>query len=289
MMRKLMMTGGASLAGLCFALFGVAWLEFRSRRIDHIDEVVHGLGMKLIGTVPRIGPSVRASAGKANGDEGEAQQVLTDSVDATRTLLLHLARSQSLRTVMVSSALAGEGKTSLSCRLAVSLARAGLRTLLIDGDTRNPSVHKVFGGACEPGFCESVCGKTDARTNLRETPVPNLRFLPAGRWSDQLPVMLDKGEAGVLFNQFSQDFDIILVDSPPILPVADALQIGQQVDGVLLSVLCHVSRLNTLYAASQLLEELNIRTMGVVINGVQGRLYGAKYPYSYAYRARAKA
>ena len=158
--------------------------------------------------------------------------------------------------------------------------------MLIDGDTRNPSVHKVFGGECEPGFCEAVCGKADPRSSLRPTPVPNLHFLPAGRWSDQLPAFLDSGGAGVLFKQFCQDFDIILVDSPPILPVADALQIGQQVDGVLLSVLCHVSRLSTLYAASQRLEELNIRTMGVVVNGVQGQLYGAKYPYSYAYRTR---
>ncbi len=113
--------------------------------------------------------------------------------------------------------------------------------------------------------------------------------MPAGRWNEQLPAVLDKGEAGVLCKQLCQDFDMILVDSPPILPVADALQIGQQVDGVLLSVLCHVSRLDTLYAASQRLDELNIRTMGVVINGVQGQLYGAKYPYAYAYRNRSKS
>ena len=110
MMRKIMMTGGASLGGLCFALFGIAWLEFRSRRIDQIDEVVHGLGMKLVGTVPRIGPSVRATFGKTNGDAEAAQQLLTDSVDAARTLLLHLARTQVLRTVMVSSARAGKGR-----------------------------------------------------------------------------------------------------------------------------------------------------------------------------------
>jgi capsular exopolysaccharide synthesis family protein len=263
----------------------VAWLEFRSRRVDQIEEVVHGLGMKLVGTVPRISRSVRS----ANADSDVAKQLLTDSVDATRTLLLHLARTQALRTVMVSSAMSGEGKTSLSCRLAVSLARAGLRTLLIDCDTRNPSVHKVFGGACEPGFCDALCNKTDPRSILRPTPVPGLQFLPAGRWSEQLPAILDKGEAGVLFKQFCQDFDMILVDSPPILPVADALQIGQQVDGVLLSVLCHVSRLNTLYAASQQLEGLNIQMMGVVINGVEGQLYGEKYPYAYAYRVRARA
>jgi Mrp family chromosome partitioning ATPase len=160
--------------------------------------------------------------------------------------------------------------------------------LLIDADTRNPSVHTVFVGPCESGFCEALCGKTDPRASLRATLVPNLHFLPAGHWSEQLSAFLDQGGASVLFKQLQEEFDFILVDSPPILPVADALQIGQQVDGVLLSVLCHVSRLNTLYAASQRLEELNIRTLGVVINGVQGQLYGAKYTYPYPHKPKAK-
>jgi succinoglycan biosynthesis transport protein ExoP len=288
-LRKILMTGGACLAGLVFALFGIAWLEYRSRRVDQVEEVVHGLGMKLVGTVPRVAPVSRANTGKSSKGDETAQQLLIDSVDATRTLLLHLARSHALRTVMVSSAMSGEGKTSLSCRLGVSLARAGLRTLLIDADTHNPSVHKVFGGSCDPGFCDVLCGNTDASSSLRAAPVSNLFFMPAGHWSEQLAAVLDKGEAGVLFKQLSQEFDIILVDSPPILPVADALQIGQQVDGVILSVLCHVSRLNLLHSAAQRLEELNIRTMGVVINGVQGQLYGAKYAYTHAYRTKAKA
>jgi capsular exopolysaccharide synthesis family protein len=287
--RQFLLTAGAALAAFLLALVGVAWLEFRSRRIDQGEEVVHGLGLKLLGTVPKMAPSHRTPAGKRRRNDADAQQVLTDSVDAARTLLLHAARSQALRTVMVSSALPGEGKTSLSCRLAVSLARAGLRTLLIDTDTRKPSAHKVFGGPCEPGFCEALCGQQDPSSCLRTTPVANLLFMPAGRPSEQLPVALTRRAASVLFTELGQELDIIIIDSPPILPVADTLQLGQQVDGVLLSALSQVSRLGSLYAASQRLEQLNIRMIGVVVNGVQGQLYDGRYPSTHTTKAAANA
>src|SRR5437588_181722 len=137
------------------------------------------------GSAASMKPS-RTPPGKPNRKVDPVQQLLTESVDATRTMLVHLTRTQGVRTVMVTSAVAGEGKTSLSCRLAVSLARSGLRTLLIDGDTRNPSVHKVFGLPCEEGFCEALYAGIDAPSAVRETPVPGLSVLPAGRWSEQM-------------------------------------------------------------------------------------------------------
>jgi Mrp family chromosome partitioning ATPase len=215
----MMMTVGASLGGLFFALFGVALLEYRARRVDRVDEVVLGLGMRLVGTVPPVRRTRRNTSGKPIKGEDSGQQVLTESVDAARTMLLHLVRDQGLHTVMVSSAVAGEGKTSLSCRLAASLARAGLRTLLVDADTRNPSVHKVFGVSCDPGFCEILCGGTDLASAVKATPVPGLSLLCSGRWSEQMPCALGRGQASVLFDQLRQQFDIILVDSPP--PPAD--------------------------------------------------------------------
>ena len=265
-------------------LFAVSLLEFRARRVDRVDEVVFGLGIRLVGTVPRLGRSSRQAPTKAKNDN---QQILAESIDSARTMLVHLARSQKLRTVMVTSAVAGEGKTSVSCRLAVSLAQAGMKTLLIDGDTRNPSVHKVFGVPFESGFCEILCGVEDS-SRIKPTPVAGLSLLPAGQWSEKMLTALGQRRAESLFAHLSQQFDIILVDTPPILPVADALLIGQQVDGVLLSVLCRVSQLNNLYAASQRIEELNIRALGVVISGVESEMYGATARYPYPRKKAAK-
>jgi capsular exopolysaccharide synthesis family protein len=285
--RKWMMTAGAGLGAFAFALFAVSWLEYRARRVDTVEEVVLGLGMRLLGTVPAT-PRGGAYGKKPPGQDAE-RQALTESVDAARTNLLHLARCRSLKTVMVTSAVAGEGKTSLSCHLAASLARAGLRTLLIDADIRNRTAHKLFGIPGEAGFAEALCGKADTASSVRATAVPGLSLLPAGRWSEQVTLALNQGGVQRLLGPLHAEYDIIVIDSSPVLPVADALLVAQQVDGVLLSVLCQVSRLNNLYAAWQRVEELGIPTLGVVINGVQGSLYGAIYKYPYPRKAPAQA
>jgi capsular exopolysaccharide synthesis family protein len=284
LLRRIMMTAGAALAGMVFALFGIAWMEYRTRRVDSVDEVVIGLGMRLVGTVPAAKHKGRKTGAKS---VDPAQQVLTESVDAARTMLLHLARTHSLRTVMVTSAVAGEGKTSLSCHLAASLARAGLRMLLIDGDMRNPTAHRLFGIPCDAGFCEVLTDKVEVEKAIKQTALRGLYLMPAGNWTDQTALAVSQGKPAALFDQLRQQFDLIIIDSSPILPVADGLMIGQQVDGVLLSVLCQVSRLTNLYAAWQRIEQLGVRPLGVVINGVSANLYGSTYSYPYPRRRRA--
>jgi capsular exopolysaccharide synthesis family protein len=287
--RKIMMAGGGALGAFFFALLGVSWLEYRARRVDRVDDVVLGLGMRLVGELPCAKQKSRKAAGSASRKESLVQQMLTESVDATRTMLLHLAQTQGVRIVLVSSAVAGEGKTSLSCRLAASLARIGLRTLLIDADTRNPSAHKVFGGPCEPGLSDVLCGKADVSGSIRATPVPGLSLLPAGRFSQQIQAACSQGQTAALFAQLRSEFDFILIDSPPVLPVADALLLGRQADAVLLSVLCRVTRLNNLYAAARRIEEMHVPLLGVVVSGVQGSLYGASSGYPYPHRPTAGA
>ena len=93
------------------------------------------------------------------------------------------ARSDSLRVIMVTSAGSGEGKTSLSTHLAASLAQTNLRTLLIDGDLRNPIMHQVFGLELVPGFCELLRAETTGEAVIRTTSVDGLWLIPAGRWS----------------------------------------------------------------------------------------------------------
>jgi Mrp family chromosome partitioning ATPase len=109
--------------------------------------------------------------------------MLTESVDAVRTLLLHAAHNEGLRVVMVTSAVGGEGKTSLSCHLAASLARSGRKTLLVDGDMRNPSCHRMFEVELEPGLSELLRGETDAAEAIHSTPAATLSVLPAGQAS----------------------------------------------------------------------------------------------------------
>jgi capsular exopolysaccharide synthesis family protein len=279
--KRILAAGGAGGLGLSLALFGVIWWEFRSRRISSVEEVVQKLGLRLMGTLPHLPERVRHPAGKGStARDLHWHNLLTESVDATRTLLLHEARSQPLRLVMITSATAGEGKTSLATQLAVSLARARRRTLLVDCDLRNPTAHRLFDVAREPGFCELLCAEAELAEVVRPTGMDGLSIIPAGRGDADAIQELCQDRCGQIFGELKEMYDFVVVDSSPVLPVADALLIGQHMDGVVFSVLHEVSQLPKVHAAHQRLEVLSIRILGAVVNGAPGSGEdGADYQY----------
>ncbi len=269
---RLRLAGGAGLGAFAAALFGIALLEFRCRRVTHADEVVHGLNMKLVGALPLV--PRRALLGRASVARNlEWQNRLTESVDAIRTTLLSAARFEGLRRVMVTSAGGGEGKTLLSCHLAVSLARAGCKTLLIDGDLRRPSVHKLFNLPLANGFSELLRGQAEPLDVTNAGPLDGLSVITAGNGDSRAIQTLARERLGELLQQLSEKYEFVIIDSAPVLPVADAQLIGQHADGVVLSVMRDVSRLPSVYAACERLALLRIRILGAVVNGMQGHYY----------------
>jgi capsular exopolysaccharide synthesis family protein len=273
--RKIKMTAAAGLGMFFFALFGVAWWEVRARRIGTPDVVQQALGMKLMGTLPVIDAQTRRG-----GARNYAQDLMIESVDALRTLLLHDAQAAALRSVMVTSAVGGEGKTSLSCHLAASLARAGQRTLLVDGDLRRPSAHRLFGLPLGQGLSEVLRGQAAVEEVVRPTEMDGLWVITAGR-ADLASLQSLAKKLGPIFEPLKERYDFIIVDSPPVLPVADALLIGQHVDAVVFSILRDVSRLPAVFAASERIGMLGIRILGAVLNGVRQEGYASPYHYQY--------
>jgi polysaccharide biosynthesis transport protein len=277
--RRLVAAGVAGGGSLALVLFVIAWWELRRQRVNSVDEVIRGLGMKLMGTVPAL-PSRRQLRLGSNGQADiRWQSILTESVDTARTMLLHKAASESLKMVMVTSAVGGEGKTSLSSHLAASLARAGKKTLLLDADLRNPSIHRLFGMDRTPGLCELLRGDVDLADTIQQTPAPGLSLIPAGLCDDFALQGLAQDNLRKICEPLKAEFDFIVVDSAPVLPVADSLLIGQLVDGVIFSILYNVSRFPKVYAAHQRLEMLGIRMLGAVVSGAKVDDYGPDYQY----------
>ncbi|HEY7426057.1 MAG TPA: polysaccharide biosynthesis tyrosine autokinase, partial [Gemmataceae bacterium] len=278
--RKALMIAGAVGGGFALALLAVSWWEFRRRRIDAVEDVAHDLGVRVVGALPSAARYVPRRLQGGNSRDTYVDLLLTESIDATRTMLLHLAHGESAQVVMVTSAMAGEGKTSLSCHLAVSMARIGLKTLLIDGDLRNPTAHRLFEVPNDSGLSELLLGEKDFHEVVCATPVSGLSLLPAGIWDSQVSQVLAQSRSRAIFNQLRKEYDFILVDSCPVLPVADALMIGQLVDAVIFSILCEVSRMPCVYTAIQRITALGIRNLGAIVNGVRGELYVSSYPYA---------
>jgi capsular exopolysaccharide synthesis family protein len=277
--KKLFMSGGLGVGTFMFVILVVAFLEWRTRRVDGVDQVVNELGMRIIGTVP-VFPN-RASL-RAAAEVGGANWrfALNEAINSTRTMLLHTARSQSMQVVMVTSATQGEGKTSITSQLATSMATAGMRTLIVDCDLRNPSIHKLFDLGLTSGVSEILTQDADPTDAIQPTSIPNLWVIPAGQCSNRVVAALAQGHPlETLFNRLRGQFDFVIVDSCPVLPVADALLIGQHVDGVLFSIMQDISQIPKVILASEKLNQLNIPLLGAVVNGIKQDVYSYGYNY----------
>jgi capsular exopolysaccharide synthesis family protein len=203
-------------------------------------------------------------------------------------MLVHEAKTGNLRVLMVTSALGGEGKTSLSCHLATSLARAGFRTVIVDADLRNPSVAGVFDISNDGGLAALLRGECDVDAALLPTPHADLAVVPAGDCDDAAIRGLNRGHLHDLLEELKRRFDFVVVDTAPVLPVADTLSIAPYVDAVVLSTLRDVSRLPKVFAAYQKLGLLGVRILGAVVTGIYGGLYGNDYRYPYPYGGRPR-
>jgi capsular exopolysaccharide synthesis family protein len=259
-------------AALGLFVFGTLWLDWRARRIAAPEDVVDCVGMRVVGSLPA--PRGRAGARPHGDPDLRSQKLLVESIDAARTMLLHAASEQRLRVVLVTSALGGEGKTSLACHLAASLARSGRRTLLVDGDLRRPAAHQVFGLPNGPGFCALVEGTAKPAGAMQQTPVEGLWLVPAGVCGPATLRALAQDGARAPLAALREQFDFIVIDSSPVLPVADSLLVALHADGVLFSLLRDVSRVPTVRAAAQKVEALGVHVLGAVVSGTSGEVYG---------------
>ncbi len=217
------------------------------------------------------------------------KNLMLESIDATRTMLIHAARTGSHRVVMITSAVGGEGKTSLASHLATSLARSGLRALLIDADLRSPSIHRLFNLPMAAGLSEVIRGEAEWADVIAATTIDNLKVLTTGNCDRQTICLLSQGCLSPLFVQLKEKFDFVIVDSSPILPVADGLIIAQHVDAVLFSIFRDVSRKTKVAAASERLQCLGVPILGAVVTGAHGGRYGNDYDSGSSYHLLPEA
>jgi capsular exopolysaccharide synthesis family protein len=265
-MKKQILATAAAPIGVVFAVcMGLAWSEHRQRRVRSACDVAEGLGMRVVGAVPALRNAERHLVGTNGEPEIEAYPVL-ESFDGIRTQLLHDARAGATRVVQVTSAVAGEGKTTLACHLATSLARAGRKTLLVDGDLRRPAVHQLFELPLQPGLSEVLLAEVEVADGVQQTTLNGLSVMAAGQWDREVLQALARDGLEGVFERLREEFDFIVVDSHPVLPAADALLLARHADAVILSVLREVSQTPRVYAASRRLESVGARVLGAVVN-----------------------
>ncbi len=276
--KRYMMIGLITLGSFFGSLLGIAFLELRTLKVDTMEAVSGILGLQVVGSLPVLPSRVRSGRAIARNSKDRIwHNLLLESIDAVRTMLVHAARTSSYRIVMIASAEAGEGKTSLASHLATSLGRCGHTTLLIDADFRNPSIHRLFDLPSEPGLAEVLRAEIETEAAISATPIEELKVLAAGRCDERLIRLLARGDLGAVFARLKDQFDFVIVDTSPILPVADALIVAQQSDAVLFSIFQERSHQAKVLSALHRLQTLGIDVLGAVVMGGEGSPYGTDY------------
>lgn len=256
--------GIGGLAALALTCYGVALVEFRRRRLNDAGDMDEGLGVRVLGVLPPT--SLKALAGNSL----TATQVAA-AIDNVRATIMHDSTSRARQVVMVTSSATMEGATTVAASLALSLARAGRRTLLVDGDLRSPSLHKLFGTPLEDGLSEVLRSEIDLSDAVRPTATEGLHLLSAGVCDMDAIHALATDQPQAIFDKLRDQFDFIVIDAPPVLGISDTLSLGQYIDGAILTVLRDHSEIRKVYAAIETLRTMGVRIIGSVVNGVPSK------------------
>lgn len=187
-----------------------------------------------------------------------------------RARLYQVRESMPLKTVLVASSVAKEGRSFVTINLAQALARQqGCRVLLLDADLRSPSLHLTLGTADSPGLSEYLLGEVEHTRIVQKGQLENLYFIPSGRLVSGQTEIISNGRLKALLERLGTFFEWIIIDSPAALPVSDAGLISNFCDGALMVVRSNSTPFDTVRKARERFRENRI--LGVVLNGISGQ------------------
>jgi len=272
-------------AGLLLAL-GVAYLlDYLDQSIKSDEELTERLGLITIGHVAFVPPGKGRRAELVVMD---SQSPSAEAYKALRTSLLFSTLDQELKSVVITSPGPGEGKSRTAANLAVVLAGAGHKTLLIDADFRRPSQHKIFGRIRNVGLTNLILQDvTEDEAIVAVDQVPNLWLATSGPIPPNPSELLGSGRLRELMARLKGAFTYVILDTPPVNAVTDAALLASVANGTILVVEQGRTTFPALAHAKQLLDRVGARTIGVVMNKVRASSGSYSYGYGYYYGARS--
>lgn len=257
------------------------------------EQVARTLNTTVLGSLPvvknwrsRLGPVAQNGAGTnkalvALSDGNDHMNSYAESIRTLRNSILLSDFDRRLRSLLVTSASPGEGKSTIAAHLAATHAEQHHKTLLIDGDLRRPSVHKRFGLSTAIGLSNVLLGEVAWREILcKPEGLPFLDVLPAGPPSRRASDLVGRGLLQVL-EEAGSEYDMIVLDAPPLLGFAEPLQMATSVDGVVVVTRAGETNRKAVAAVLATLNRLRANVMGLVLNQVHQELSDSYYYYSH--------
>ncbi|MCA9190250.1 MAG: polysaccharide biosynthesis tyrosine autokinase [Planctomycetales bacterium] len=283
--------GGAAVGFLLLSGLAVL-MDLADRSYRSPDEIANDLGMPVLGHIPIMDvqkvKKVLDSADTSLATIHHSRGRVSEAYRAVRTGLFFSNRGSELKVIQVTSPVPGDGKSTLSANLAVTMAQSGRRVLLIDADFRRPRIAKLFGIDGEVGMAQVVAGKAELDEATYSSQVANLSIMPGGKRPSNPAELLSSNRFAELVDILREKYDMIVIDTPPLLAVSDPGAVSAVSDGVVLTMRLRRNVKPLATRAKRILESVDARMLGIVINGVSAEAgYGYSYGYNdyrYAYR-----
>lgn len=254
----------ALLLGSTLSLGAVFTREYLDRRLKTANEVEQYLHVTALGLIPWL-----------RRRQTTHPLLISDAmpapfVEAFRGIRTNvtLSTGKTLKSVVVTSSQSGEGKTMVASNVALGFAQAGQRVVLVDADLRRPNVHNLMELPCEPGLSDTLLSQAVSADVLRQTSIPNLTVMTAGSRVSNPAELLGGGAFAKLLTLLEQQFDIVVVDSPPVLAVTDATLLADQVGTVLFVVAADMTNRDAAQTAVNQLVRGHGRLIGAILNRV---------------------
>ncbi len=273
--RKLYLVAGALVGGL----LGIATaflMDLLDGSVKSVREVEELLDYPILGTIPKVPPAQQQTFSQLMLDRDYSQlldnhmeQLLLDSYQMLQANLNALQLDREVRMLAVSSAVYREGKSQVAANLAVVLAQMGRRVLSIDADMRRP--RRIEAVMPQMGLSHVLMGEVSAQSAIQTSQVPNLDILTAGEMPPNSAVLLNSQAMKRLLQQCIEAYDLVILDTPPLLTCADTAILGQIVDGMLLVVRPGGVNYAQGNAMKDFAERFSHQILGVVVNGVDWR------------------
>jgi len=207
---------------------------------------------------------------------------ISESFRSLRTNLeLSVPADKPLTSLVVTSAGAAEGKSTVIANLAIAYAQFGMKVLLVDGDMRKPTIHKMFSTPKKPGLANMITKRSKLDESIFKTEIDNLYVMPAGSLPPNPSELLGSKSMKELFTQLKKQFDKIFFDAPPLMAVTDAALIGAQTDGILLVARAGEAQKEVVVHLQQEMKNTKIQIAGTVLNDVNPKNTSSGYYYYY--------
>jgi len=294
--RKKILILIAMFGGIAFGIVLAFFIEYIDNTIKIPDDIREYLNIPYLGPVPSFDLTKSDIPHPELITYYSSKSTASESYRGIRTSILFSTAEKSLKVLLVTSAGPGEGKTLTSTNLAITMAQAGTKVLLIDCDMRKPKIHKMFGLTRDQNGMSSLlvgkASKSDAIIRLEDQPIdkinvpniPNLDIIICGLIPPNPSEIIGSERMSQLMTELKNDYDRIIIDSPPVTAVTDSTVLAKFVDGVILVVHSGETPRQIVYNGLEKLQAVNANVLGAVLNDVDtGKESYYYYQYYYYY------